>query len=139
MSHILTPVTTTRGPAGNDIVCQGRIVSPDGTGTAVTNEGNAIRQVDVSAISCSVYDVTSSPATLVGSPTITAAAVLNVLTADNEWGGLDTTGCNFRFQVAGSYFATGGRQYRIVFSITTTGGTVLKWYHHHFADAVTPS
>lgn len=134
-------VDQSSGIVGNDQIFQARLATKDGTGAVVTDEGKAIKQADVSAISYSVFDMDSTtPATAVASGSLTVSAVIfDVLTDDNTWTA-DSVGKNFQHVVSGSGFATAGHTYRIVYSITLVGNAqVQKWYYEHTTVPTTPS
>jgi len=121
----------TEGPAGNDVSFQTRLIAKDGTGTAVDEEGPAIKIADVSTIDCVVYDLDSESTEPIAHPIITSAAVLDTLTDDDIWQE-DTTGRNFLHTVPGNVFQK-AHNYLVVYTITLTGGTVFKWGHRHQA------
>ena len=135
----LPVASTSEGAAGSEATFQARIVSKDGTGTAVSEEGSALQQANISSITCAVYDLHSAtPAVAVATPSVTvSSAISDTLTNDNLWTE-DTTGRNFLHTIAGSTFASGDHTYRVVYTLTTTGGNVFKWAHEHRAVAMTP-
>lgn len=132
-------VSRTEGGVGSDAIFQNRVVSADGTGMAVTYEGNAIAAADVGSITCTVYDLSAGPSasTPVATPAISSAAI-SALTADNLWQNKDTIGRNFLHKVAGATFAKADHTYRVVYAITTTGGTTTTWGHEHTVSGLVP-
>lgn len=105
-----------------------RIMAKDATGsTANSGEGYALRQADLSAISLSVYDITSegSPTLVTGPGTLTIASVISnsLVTTAALWKA-DTYGYNFAYVLPPASFPAGGRIYQAEFKFTTTGGAV---------------
>lgn len=128
-----------RGAPGNDAAFQARLVSLDATGTAVDEEGNAIKQSDLSALTCTLYDLDSGTPTTGTSITITiAGAISNTLVNDNYWT-RDTVGRNFIFTVPGANFSASNHRFHVVFQATTTGGRILRWAHRHTTQQVIPA
>jgi hypothetical protein len=136
---LVNPYTTTEQLVGKSQGFMCRVVSPDGSGQVVAGEGKAILPGDVSTIACTVYDQDSQTPGAPFTVAITSAAILSTLTVANNWAQQDNIGYNFFFVVPGSNFAVAGHTYKIVFEITTTGGTPLGWYHLHSALAKAPS
>jgi len=137
----LVIASRSRGPVGNDASFQARVVAKDATGSTVTDEGKAVRQADCSSITCTVYDLNSStPGTAVATPSITiAGAISDTLTDDAIWLPNDSVGRNFLHTVAGSIITAAGHTYRVVYTLTLTGGTVIKWGHEHAAVGLAPA
>ncbi len=136
---LTNPYTITEQLVGKSQGFMARVVSPDGSGQVVGSEGKAILPGDVSTIACTVYDQDSQTPSEPFAVTITSAAILSTLTVANNWALQDQIGYNFLFVVPGANFAVAGHTYRIVFEITTTGGTPLGWYHLHSALPKAPS
>jgi hypothetical protein len=136
----LVVATRSEGAVGADVAFQARLISKDGSGAPVANEGNCITQADVQTITCTVYDLQAgkNASTPVATPSIDPTAVV-ALIADNLWQARDTIGRNFLHQVAGSVFGKADHTYRVVYEITTTGGSNLKWAHEHQAIAMRPA
>lgn len=81
-------------------------------------------QADLSSITCSVYDV-SSPSSAVATPTVTISSVVfDTLQTDARWTE-DSTGYNFRHDLAATVFATPGKIYRVEYKFTQTGGEIF--------------
>ena len=109
------PKTISSSAAGSDVTFQDRIVAANGTGTAVAGEGNAIKKVDCSTLTCSVLDMGPTPlakgtiaatGTVISTPSITiSGAISDTLLADNIWSkdgvAIDSIGRNFTHQVPG--------------------------------------
>lgn len=140
-----TRLTSSRGPVGNDATFQARLVAQGGTGTAVTNEGNAVVQADVNTVSYAVYDLNAStPSTAVTSGSLTVSdVILNTLTDDNIWNALgDLTGRNFIHTVAGSVFSTADHTYRVLYTVVLTvgaGGSTMIFGFDHYAERMVPA
>jgi len=84
-------------------------------------DGANITQADVSTITCTVYD---SSGTSVATPTVTVAtSVFDTLQTDSRWS-VDTTGYNFRFDVAATVMSSGNETYRYEFKFTPASGEV---------------
>lgn len=91
--------------------CLARIVGLD---------GDNIVQADVSAIVCTVYDVTAS--TTIITPTITVSAVVfDTLQTDDRWD-VDATGFNFAHALPATAFPTAAHVYRVEYKFTPTSG-----------------
>jgi len=133
-------ISKTQAPVGNSALFQTRLVAPDATGASVTYESNCLTAADVATITCTVYDLDAGAAdgTPVTTPAITSAAIV-ALGLPNEWQNRDAIGRNFRHQVAGTVFAVAEHTYRVVYQLTTNGGTALAWAHEHTATALVPS
>lgn len=105
-----------------------RMTARDATGnwTAVAGEGNWLKQADLSAITCAVFDLdhSTAPLTPVATPTVTiSSAVQDTPVTDQKIWDLDEIGYNFVFDLAHTVFSTGGHRYRAEFLFVTTGGT----------------
>lgn len=84
--------------------------------------GNYVTQAALASITCNVYD----GGTTVTSPTVVVADAISdtLVTNDARWTP-DTTGYNFVVVLAGTTcFPTGGKRYRVEFTLTTTTGHV---------------
>ncbi len=77
-------------------------------------------QADIETISCAVFDAIG---TLAAEPTVTVStSVFDTLQTDARWvPDIDSTGYNFRFDMASTTFTTGGR-YQVEFMFTPTTG-----------------
>lgn len=107
-----------------------RITARDGTGATQASGRKLIKQADVSAIAVKVFDVSNDNAvTLTATP---AASAVIFDTLQTDWDA-DSTGYNFKYNIATTAFPTGGNTYKFEVSITTTGGTVA------WADATGPA
>lgn len=105
-----------------------RVTAREGTGTAtgVAGEGNWIKQADLSAIACNVYDLSSStPSTAVVTPTVTISTAIqdSPVTTSVLWT-LDTTGYNFVYNLPTTAFPTDGHLYKTEVKFTLTSGTI---------------
>lgn len=125
------------GPAGNSIVNQARVVAQDGTGTAKEGEGLALRITDVLTLTYSIFNVTLGTTIVSGASLTPANVLVDTLTDDSIWS-KDATGRNFKNAVAGSNFATAGHTFWVVYTFTTTGGTVayVMFMHTTFAVSI---
>lgn len=84
------------------------------------NDGQNIKQADLTAITCKVFDKTD--ATNVATPSITVSAVIfDTLQTDDRWT-VDVTGYNFRHEQLASVFSGGGRIYRIEYKFDPGSG-----------------
>lgn len=107
----------------------GRITAADGTGAATggAGEGNWIKQADISAITCKVFDrsVSGSTPTTVS---ITTAAILDTPVTSSVLWTQDAVGYNFEFTLPATAFPS-AHSYQVEVKITTTGGAVAygKW------------
>lgn len=131
---------TPGGAPNTDVTFQNRVVAPDATGTAVSEEGNALAAADVSSITYAVYDYDSAtPSTpVVAATALTASTVFIALTDDNAWNE-DSTGCNFRHTFGGSVFTSEGHTYVVVYTVTLTGGKKRVWSWKHHVYRLTPA
>lgn len=105
-----------------------RVCARDATGaaTGVRGEGRWLKQADLSSISYSVFDRSSStPETATSGPTsLTISTVIQDTPVTNgEIWDVDEVGYNFVADMAGTLFPTGGHQYSVEVTFTTTGGT----------------
>lgn len=97
-------------------------------------------QSDLTSISCSVFD----RGTIVGTATtITiSTSVYDTLQTGTVWTqdtNGDSTGYNFRVQLAAASFPTGDKTYTVEFKFTTTGSKVYWLVYEHLARAVSTS
>jgi hypothetical protein len=99
----------------------GIITARDGTGAVQASGRKLIKQADLSAIVCNVYDQ-ADLSTAVVSPTVTISSVI-FDTMQADWDG-DSRGYNFKLTLAATAFPTGGRTYEVELKFTTTGSTV---------------
>jgi len=106
-----------------------RVCARDATGaaTGVPGEGKWVKQADLSAITCAVYDLSSAtPAVAIATPTVTiSSAILDTPATSSELWTEDTTGYNFIHDLASTNFPTGRNRYLVEYLFTTTGGA--KW------------
>lgn len=137
------PLDITSGPLGNGIANQTRLVSLDGTGAPILDEGNLLKRADVSTIQVDIFDQQSpTPGVPVYSQALTISSVLSdTLTVDNVWLAkplADAIGRNFLYKVPGSIFAAANHTYDIRFTVVTTGGTPLVFYFEHTTEDNAP-
>lgn len=120
-----------------------RLVARDATGaaTGISGEGKWIKQADLSAITCAIYDLNSAtPDTATSTPTVTiSSAVIDTPVTDGVIWDEDLTGYNFLYDFPANSFPIGGRLYRVEFKVTTTGNAVLWLVYEGVALAVRTS
>lgn len=109
-------------------VVRGRLTSAYGTGaaTGVSGEGNWIKQADLTSITWKMFDASSTtPDTAIATGTFTISSVVidTPVTSTANWTG-NSVGYNFLAIMAASNFPTGGHQYELEVTVTTTGGYV---------------
>jgi len=104
-----------------------RVCARDATGaaTGISGEGNWVKQADLTSITCKVFDRSSStPDTAIATPTATVSSViLDTPVTDGLIWDLDEVGYNFRCDLSGTNFPTGGHKYLMEFYFTTTAAT----------------
>ena len=97
------------------------------TGAAVA----AVQIVDVSTITCKVFDLSSTaPTTEIGtSPTVTVATAISdtLQTGSTTRWTKDGTGYNFLHTIAATYFADPDHRYRVEYIMTPASGNALKF------------
>ena len=105
-----------------------RMTARDATGewTGVAGEGNWLKQADLSAITCAIFDLDSAtPSTALSTPTVTiATAIQDTPVTNGKIWAEDSIGYNFLHDLAATAFPTGGRNYRVEYKFTTTGSAV---------------
>ena len=107
----------------------GRVAAHDGTGSAtgVGGEGNWMKRADLSAITCSVFDLSSTtPDTAITTPAIATSDIIDAPVTSSVLWTEDKTGYNFLVDLAPSNFPTGDHIYEVNFTFTMTGGAVFK-------------
>jgi len=126
-------------PVGNDQAFQARLISADGSGAIVGGEGNLVAPADVQSISCTVYDLQlgNAASTPIATPSITSSAI-TLLANDGLWRSFDPIGRNFLHQISGTVFAKADHTFRVVYKLTTTGGTNIVFAFEHYAHGVAP-
>ncbi len=99
----------------------------------VGNDAANITRADTTSISRSVY----VDGTIQGTATaiVVADSVFDALQTDARWS-VDTTGYNFRDDVAASVFATGDTLYRLEYKFTPATGEVFWVVYQEYAVAV---
>lgn len=109
-----------------------RLVGLDGTGTTVRDvEGPCLLQANVSSITCHVYDLGTSKDAATGTevtpaPTMTVSTSIYDTLQSAGWDTYaDPAGYNFRHDLAGTYFPTGGHWYLVEYKFTLASGAVL--------------
>ena len=88
-------------------------------------DGTAIAQADVSTITYAVYDThstTKNTATTSGS-VVVADDVFDTLQTDSRWS-VDSTGYNFRHDIAATVFTVGGHVYEVEYKFTAATAEV---------------
>ena len=95
----------------------------------VGNSATAITQAAITSISYSVFDLSgTTPNTAItgySAVSLTVADVVyDTLQTDARWTA-DSTGYNFRHDIAAAVFATGGHRYRIEYKFTPATGSVF--------------
>lgn len=112
-----------------DCTVLGRITARNGSGdaTGINGEGNWLQQADVSEIERKVFDLDgSTPDTPTATDTLTiSSVVLDTPVTTNVIWTLDTTGYNFIDDIGAAKFPVGGRNYRVEYKVTLTGGQVF--------------
>ena len=117
--------TTWQANSVNTLLC--RVSAPDGTGqpTGVRGEGNWLKQADISTLSYVVQDITDETAitTVIASTSLTVIAVVSdTITTNTARWTADGVGYNFSHSIPAASFPTRGNRYRIVYTLTLTGG-----------------
>lgn len=109
-----------------------RVTALEGTGTEVqAEEGPSLKQVDVSAITCKVYDLGTNRDAQTGTPVapdpvLTPAANLFDTLRTSGWPTKrDKAGYNFRHDVAATYCTSPENWYLLEYKFTVTGGGVI--------------
>lgn len=104
----------------------GRVTARGGAGaaTGVNGEGNWVQQVDVSSITCVVYE--EADGTEIATPAVVvASAVLDSPVTTNVLWTADAVGYNFLHDLPATAFPTGGTTYRAQYKFTMADGGVL--------------
>lgn len=125
-------VSPDRTAPGNDVTFQARLCANEGTGADITAEGDALKQADISTISRSIFQCNGSdPTTAVSGPTsLTVSNVISdTLSNGNEQWTLDAIGRNFADTV--TTLDTANAIYRVQYTITLTGGSVIVLVYQH--------
>jgi len=108
-----------------------RIMARNGSGAVVTGEGKWTTQADFASITCKVFDRTTADTEVTPAPTIVISSVIiDTPVTDGAIWTADDTGYNFAYDIAGTYFPTGGHIYRVEFFATMTGGTTTFWWEY---------
>ena len=109
------------------MVCQGLVIEDSGATFLARIHGaagTAITQASVASISWKVFTL-EDPATVVLSGTATPAAnIYDTLQTDAIWTE-DSTGYNFRYDMAALAFPTGNLRYRVTFRFVPATGEVF--------------
>ncbi len=117
-----------------------RVCARDATGawTGVAGEGNWIKQADLSAIACKVFDRSSiTPDVAISNPAVSIiSAILDVPDATGTIWDDDDVGYNFIFDIAGTNFPTNGHKYLVEFSFTTNSGSTWAVQYEGVATPV---
>jgi hypothetical protein len=128
-------------PVGTPPSLMARLVAIDGSGAPIAGEGNQLLPADVTAITRRVYDMTTG--LLVSQVALTVSSVLAAtLTADAAWQSkpfADSTGRNFLDRPPGSNFQVANHVYKVLYTLTTTGGTELDWEYEHTTTSGPPT
>lgn len=108
-----------------------RLCDRDATGaaTGVDGEGKWVKEADISTITCGVYDLDSAtPGTAIATPTVTVAtAIEDTPVTNGQIWAVDDTGWNFYHDLDGTNFPTANHKYRVIYTVTMTGGKVW-WF-----------
>lgn len=127
----------------SDATVLGRITARNGSGSAtgVNGEGNWLQQADVTSITWKIFDLQSAtPEIAATSGTVTiSTSVLDTPVATNVIWVQDAIGYNFIHDLAASNFPTGGRDYRLEYVATLTGGEVFHGVYQGQAVAISSS
>lgn len=110
--------------------CLARLTARNATGAAITGEGYWIKQADVTSITCKVFDDSAAQVEITPAPTVTvSSAIIDTPVTDGVIWTADSVGYNFLFDIAGTYFPTGGHIYRVEFfaTLATSGNATLPW------------
>lgn len=117
-----------------------RVHSRDGAGAATAQvgdggqtEGKYITAVQVSTITCNVYDRSSTtPNTSLGNPTISSSAIIAAVTSGFTTDGAGRNSSdgpyNFRYDLDTNLIATAGHVYRVTVDITLSTGTKIATF-----------
>lgn len=119
-----------------------RITSRNGSGSAtgVNGEGNWLQQADLSTVTCKVFQKGGNAMSVVATPTVTiTSAVLDTPVTTNVLWTEDTTGYNFIHDLANTNFPTGGYEYIVEYTFTTSGGEVFHLVFKGCADSILTS
>lgn len=91
------------------------------------NSGSVITQASISTISYGVWDMSTSPPTVVvaaGTSLVVSAVVFDTLQTDARWT-RDSTGYCFAVAMPAASFPDGGRTYRVEVKMTPASGAVF--------------
>jgi hypothetical protein len=128
-----------------DATVLARLTARNGTGAATgeDGEGNWLEQADVDTITCKVFDMDDDPDTAIATPTVTvSSAIQDTPVTTNVIWTKDTVGYNFIHDLAASNFPTGGRRYRVEYTVTLVagkGGGVMHGAYEGVARAIRSS
>lgn len=112
---------------GSSCTLLARITALDGSGlaTGVPGEGNWVKQADLAAIGCKVFDRSGpTPDVAFLEPAVALSAILDVPSTDNAVWTADSTGFNFQHTVPPTGFPDGGHVYRVEYRFAFQGGAV---------------
>ena len=107
----------------------GRLTARNGSGayTGRQGEGRWLKEVDITSITCNVFDRSSAtPDTPFATPTINVAtAIFDSPETNNQLWTKDKIGWNFLVDLAPSNFPTEDHQIEVEFKVTLTDATVF--------------
>lgn len=89
----------------------------------VGNNGASITQAGISTITYAVYDLHAGTEIVASTSLTVSAVVFDTLQTDARWTE-DTTGYNFRHDIAANVFTTGDLTYRVEYKFTPSSGAV---------------
>ena len=103
--------------------CLARVMARNGSGDTVTGEGNWVEQVDVSSITCKVFDESNNDTEITPAPTVVVAtSIVDVPVTSGAIWTEDAVGYNFLHDLDYTCFPTGGVSYRVEYYFTLAGG-----------------
>lgn len=90
-----------------------------------SSSGSLLTQATTSSITCIVHDMTLDGQTTIITPTITVASVIyDTLQTGTQWT-KDSTGYNFKYDIAATAFPSAGHIYVTQFKVTPSSGAVF--------------
>ena len=84
------------------------------------DDGELIEQSDASTITCRVFDLADTSATVAEPAVDVSASIFNSLQVDRRWSA-DSVGYNFRFRLPGASRPDGDKCYRVEFWFEPSG------------------
>lgn len=100
-------------------------------------DNNVLTVAGVSAITLSIYDLSSdTPSTVLYVTPLTVSAVMSVVTKDSYWT-RNNVGYNFRHAISPTLFTTnGGHKYRFCYDLATVSWGTIWVIHEHACRGV---